>query len=80
MEQRPCVEQATCEECDRQEFEHIGRVMTVGAEPDIVHDVRCACGETATITVAEEGLETEGPISYEDASWNQTEAETNRSS
>ena len=69
MEGIQSVEQGacTCGESDDnytqtyQEFNDVG----------ISRLVRCQCGERAAIHTTSEGIETVGPISHEEASWNE---------
>lgn len=35
--------------------------------------LKCSCGVRASVVVTEDGIDTAGPISHEDASWNQSE-------
>lgn len=42
-------------------------------EDRILWLLRCTCGEKAAVAVTESGLQSDGPVSHEDASWNTDE-------
>lgn len=73
----PSVVQGKCTGCDENYEMSDVRSHTVDSDNATVKRVvEClACDETATIKVSENGIETSGAITYEDASWNQDDEE-----
>lgn len=76
------VEQGECENCGESDDNYSKLSRTYHDKPphdaddDVTWDgieykVMCDCGEEASVSITEEGLETTGPITHENASWNE---------
>lgn len=83
------IEQGVCTECGDGDdnYSQMSRDYDTGERKDaenvgssITRTVRCSCGAGATVSITETGLETEGPISHENASWNQSDSEESQDS
>lgn len=73
---RQAIEQAHCTTCDDEENEFRVINSKLGdIEPSVSYNVRCSCGEEATVSIDEEGTSASDEITYENASWNQTDAD-----
>ena len=64
------VAQGECTDCDRSNDNYSVEERDYSDE-GITRTLSCDCGVEAAVTITEDGLESEGPISHEDASWNQ---------
>lgn len=64
------VVQGKCTDCDHSEDNYTVEDREYTDE-GITRTLSCECGAEAAVTITQDGLETEGPISHEDASWNQ---------
>lgn len=80
MDSTPATEQATCTDCDAEnpEMRVFNREydMTPEEQEDVhvTRDVRCQnCGSTGSVKVTYAGTEGTGCVTFENASWNQTE-------
>lgn len=72
------ITQADCTECDTDleaPIEVRDRDASISSDPDadpaVTYVTECdSCGESAVLTVTEEGMSVDGPVSFENASWN----------
>lgn len=72
------VTQGVCTECEQSDdnYMQLSRDHNMPDDEDershaeIERDLRCECGEDATVTITETGIETTGAISHEGATWN----------
>ena len=74
------IAQGTCTECDTSDdnyteqsrSHHFNPLEDEDEEPTYIsRSIKCNCGATASVTISAEGVETDGPISHEEASWNE---------
>lgn len=65
------VEQGQCTECETDVVENYSTVQRIVADTGIWRHVTCECGAEAVVRIHEDGLSVGGPISHEQASWNQ---------
>jgi len=73
---RQAIEQAECTQCNESEDNYTVLDSNINSEENsIVYDVRCTCGELASISIGEDGIGSSKSVSYEGASWNQEESD-----
>lgn len=76
---RDAIEQASCTECGENEDNFTVTNTELDRDDDgspfVEHDTRCECGETGTVTIDEDGTSASENISYDEASWNQSDEE-----
>jgi translation initiation factor 2 beta subunit (eIF-2beta)/eIF-5 len=78
------ITQGRCTECGESDDNYTVDKRTYHERPDtddvgewngIQRDLTCDCGAEATVSITEEGIVTVGPISHDDASWNEEDDE-----
>lgn len=73
------VEQGECEECGENDDNYRQQSRTYNNFPEdedeewdgIEYVVMCDCGKEASVSITDNGLTTTGPITHENASWNE---------
>lgn len=65
---KQCILQGKCEVCDSMNDNY--SVTNQKQKNSVVeYEIKCECGEEATVRITEDGLFTRGKISYKEASW-----------
>lgn len=64
------VEQAACTDCGKSEENYTVEDRLL-SEKGVYRHLVCACGAEGIVRISSEGLHVGGPISHEDASWNE---------
>lgn len=63
------INQGTCTECGESDDNYYQLSRSHYISTGITREVQCDCGARATVRITDDGIDTEGAISHENASW-----------
>jgi len=77
---RQTVQQGECTECGENDENFTVTDKTIDRDDDgrpfVQYDTRCECGEAGSVTIDESGISSSENVSHNDASWNESDEES----